>query len=76
MVHAFVMVKTAAGTSEDLVDALHDSSPITEVHIVAGEYDVVAELDVGEVYNVLETVANQMRSLEGVDDTRTYISLA
>jgi DNA-binding Lrp family transcriptional regulator len=76
MVHAFVMVKTAAGTSEDLVDALREASPITEAHIVAGEYDVIAELDVGEVYDVLDTVANQVRSLEGVADTRTYISIA
>jgi len=75
MVHAFVMVKTAAGTSEGLVDALRGVSPISEAHIVAGEYDIIAELDVGEVYDVLDTVANRVRSLEGVADTRTYISM-
>ncbi|GAB3684331.1 Lrp/AsnC ligand binding domain-containing protein [Salinarchaeum chitinilyticum] len=75
MVHAFVMVKTAAGSSEGLVDSLRTAGPISEAHIVAGEYDIIAELDVGEVYDVLDTVANQVRSLEGVADTRTYISM-
>ncbi|AGN00209.1 ArsR family transcriptional regulator [Salinarchaeum sp. Harcht-Bsk1] len=75
MVHAFVMVKTAAGTSEGLVDTLRTVSPVTEAHIVAGEYDIIAEVDVEKVYDVLDTVANEMRSLEGVADTRTYISM-
>jgi DNA-binding Lrp family transcriptional regulator len=75
MVHAFVMVKTAAGASEGLVDTLRNAAQVTEAHIVAGEYDVIAEVDVGEVYDVLDTVANEIRSLEGVADTRTYISM-
>jgi len=75
MVHAFVMVKTAAGTSEGLVDTLRSVGPVSEAHIVAGEYDIIAEVDVEEVYDVLDTVANRIRSLEGVADTRTYISM-
>ncbi|WP_248515276.1 Lrp/AsnC ligand binding domain-containing protein [Salinarchaeum laminariae] len=75
MVHAFVMVKTAAGSSEGLVDTLRSGGAVTEAHIVAGEYDIIAELDVTEVYDVLDTVANQIRSLDGIGDTRTYISM-
>ena len=75
MVHAFVMVKTTAGSSEGLVTRLRDLAPVREAHIVAGDHDVIAEVEVEEVYDVLKTVASEMRSLEGVADTRTYISL-
>ena len=75
MVHAFVMVDTAVGSSEGMVDQLRSLEPITEAHIVAGDHDVIVEVDVAEVYDVLETVAGAIRELEGVTDTRTYISL-
>lgn len=75
MVHAFVMVKTAVGASEALVRDLRDLAPVAEAHIVAGDHDVIAEVDVAEVYDVLETVAGDVRDMEGVTDTRTYISL-
>jgi len=75
MVHAFVMVKTAVGTSEGLVGELRSFPQVTEAHIVAGDHDIIAEVDVEEVYEVLETVAGRLRSLDGVSDTKTYISL-
>ena len=53
MVHAFVMVKTAVGVSESLVDN-------------------VREL---EVYDVLDTTASEMQAIDGVEATKTYISL-
>lgn len=75
MVHAFVMVDTAVGSSDTLIDDLRSLEPISEAHIVAGDHDVIVEVDVAEVYDVLETVAGDVRELEGVTDTRTYISL-
>jgi len=75
MVNAFVMVKTAAGTAEGLVDRIRSLPSVDEAHIVAGEYDIVAEVEVAEVYEVLDTVAGDVRSLDGVADTRTYISM-
>ena len=75
MVHAFIMVKTAAGKSEDLLAALRNLEQISDAHIVAGDYDIIAEVAVEEVYDVLHTTASGIRDLEGVSDTKTYISL-
>lgn len=75
MVHAFVMVKTVVGASEGLVGDLRSFPQISEAHIVAGDYDIIAEVEVGEVYEVLDTVAGPVRGLDGVADTRTYMSL-
>lgn len=75
MVHAFVMVKTAAGKSEDLLESTVAIEGVDEAHVVAGEYDVIAEASGEEVYDVMHEVATRIRDLDGVTDTRTYIAL-
>lgn len=75
MVHAFIMVKTGAGESEQLLDPIRDLAGIREAHIVAGAYDIIAEVDTPEVYDVLETSSSGIQGLQGVSETKTYISL-
>ncbi|WP_256296442.1 Lrp/AsnC family transcriptional regulator [Haloarchaeobius salinus] len=75
MVHAFIMVKTAAGKSEELLDSIRALDAVSEAHIVAGNYDIITEVDADEVYDVLHTVTGEMQKLGGVADTKTYISL-
>ncbi|OAQ52718.1 AsnC family transcriptional regulator [Natrinema mahii] len=75
MVHAFIMVKTAAGKSERLLAEIGDLESITDAHIVAGNYDIIAEVDTPEVYDVLQTVSSGLQALDGVTDTKTYIAM-
>ncbi|OLZ41762.1 ArsR family transcriptional regulator [Natrinema saccharevitans] len=75
MVHAFIMVKTAAGKSERLLAEIGDLESITDAHIVAGNYDIIAEVDTPEVYDVLRTVSSGLQALDGVTDTKTYIAM-
>jgi len=75
MVTAFIMIKTAAGKSEGLLAAIRDHDGVTDAHIVAGQYDIIAEAAGDEVYDVMHTVATRIRDLDGVADTRTYICL-
>jgi DNA-binding Lrp family transcriptional regulator len=75
MVRAYIMVKTAAGKSEELLDATVALDGVTEAHIVAGNYDIIVEVEGEEVYDVMHEVATDIRELDGVADTRTYICL-
>jgi DNA-binding Lrp family transcriptional regulator len=75
MVHAFIMIKTGAGESEQLLGPIRDLPSITEAHIVAGAYDLIAEADADEVYEVMRTAAGGVQGLQGVTDTRTYLAL-
>jgi len=75
MVHAFIMVMTGAGESERLLDAIREFDAASEAHIVAGNYDIIVEVDAGEVYDVLQTASSNIQGLQGVTDTKTYISL-
>lgn len=74
MVHAFIMVKTGAGKSEAMVEGVRDLPTVGEAHIVAGDYDVIVEID-DEIYDILKTVSTDIHGLNGVTDTKTYVSL-
>jgi len=75
MVDAFVMVKTGAGRSEEVVAAVREFADVTEAHIVAGEFDIMAEVAAEEVYDVLRAASSSIQDLDGVTGTRTYIAL-
>jgi len=75
MVHAFIMVKTAAGSAEALLESIRALGPVGEAHVVAGDWDVVVEADAEAVYEVLHAVAGDVQALDGVTDTKTYIAL-
>lgn len=75
MVRAFIMVKTTAGKSEELERSISDLDGVAEAHVVAGQYDIIVEAEGEEVYTVMHEVATQVRDLEGVADTKTYICL-
>ncbi|MFB6152073.1 MAG: Lrp/AsnC ligand binding domain-containing protein [Haloarculaceae archaeon] len=75
MVRAFIMVKTTAGKSEELLASIRAVDGVEEAHIVAGQYDIVAEAVREEVYDLMHEVATELRDLEGVVDTKTYICL-
>ena len=64
MVHAFVMVKTEAGEGERLLDAIRQVVSVTEAHIVAGNYDIIAEMDTEEVYDVLKSIKRKTVEFE------------
>jgi DNA-binding Lrp family transcriptional regulator len=75
MVHAFIMVKTGAGESEKLLDPVRGVEAVTEAHIVAGAYDIIAEVDADAVYEVLQAASSGIQGLDGVTDTKTYIAM-
>jgi len=75
MVNAFILVKTVAGKSTEIQERIHGTESVLEAHVVAGQYDVVVEAEAEEVYAVIDTVTTDLRELDGIVDTRTYICL-
>lgn len=75
MVHAFVMVKTASGRSEALLESVRSLDRISEAHVVAGDFDIIAEADADEVYDILHAASTDISGLDGVADTKTYMAL-
>jgi len=75
MVDAFVMIKTEAGESEAVLTEVREIGGVEEAHVVAGEFDIMAEVTADEVYDVLRTASTSIQDRKGVTSTRTYIAL-
>lgn len=75
MVTAFIMVQTAAGKSTGLQERIGEMDDVLEAHVVAGQYDVIVEVEAPEVYDIIHTVATDIHDLDGIVDTRTYVCL-
>jgi DNA-binding Lrp family transcriptional regulator len=69
------MVATATGDIEPVLESIEALAGVDEAHIVTGDYDVVVEVEGENVQESIRTVSTDMRELEGVVDTRTYIAL-
>lgn len=75
MVHAYVMVATGSGMSPEVLASVEEFEYVTEGHIIAGEWDLVVEVDAERVYEVLKLVSSEIGTVDGVESTRTYIVL-
>jgi DNA-binding Lrp family transcriptional regulator len=75
MVYAYVMIETGAGKSGELLTRIGDVPAVLEAHVVAGEFDVIAEVEADAVYDVLDSVSSTIGAFAGVEETRTYVAL-
>jgi DNA-binding Lrp family transcriptional regulator len=75
MVTAYIMVKSLTGEADRLRNSLLDIDGIVDVHIVAGDVDLIAKAIVDEPADVKAIAADQVHDIDGVDETQTYIAM-
>jgi DNA-binding Lrp family transcriptional regulator len=75
MVRAYVMVKANTGEADRLRSAIGDLEGIESVHIVAGDVDLIATVEVDAPADVKAVAADGIQSIEGVESTRTYVAM-
>jgi len=75
MVHAFVMVRIGPTAADEVRRAIEGLDGVLDAHVVAGEFDVIAEVRGEAVYDVLQVASTGIGGLDGVEKTKTYLSL-
>lgn len=76
---AFVLIKTDPGRERDVADRLFKLKEVKEVHIITGEWDILAvvetekELILPTDEKVLELVMDKITTLPYLRDTNTMI---
>jgi DNA-binding Lrp family transcriptional regulator len=75
MVTAYVMIKALSGDADRLKQDVEAVEGVQLVHIVAGDVDLIAKLEVDSPTDVKEIAANRIHRIEGVDSTQTYIAM-
>ncbi len=76
----FVCVKVKTGRERQAMQDLYRIADVSEVHMVAGNYDLLAVLEVRKTLLpprypqvIADIVVDKIRRINGVEDTRTFI---
>jgi DNA-binding Lrp family transcriptional regulator len=75
MVRAYVLIEMAAGHSRELVNTLRGREWVRNVARVTGPYDVIAEIEAGDIDDMSELVADEIHPLVGVVRTITCVCI-
>jgi len=75
MVRAFIMVEAGTGQAEALLERIRKLEHVADANIVAGDVDIIVEAEAEEVYDIINSVATEIRSFDDVNDTKTYVCL-
>lgn len=75
MVTAYIMVKANTGEADRLRDNIRDIEGVEDVHIVAGDVDLIAKVNVETPGQVKDISATRLQGIRGVENTQTYITM-
>ncbi|MCL4450050.1 MAG: Lrp/AsnC family transcriptional regulator [Thermoplasmatales archaeon] len=73
---AFVFIsfkKTGNTTQEELAQVISKLGGVEEVHIIAGEFDIIAKVRAKNLRELGEKVVNRIRGISGVENTFSHI---
>jgi DNA-binding Lrp family transcriptional regulator len=75
MVRAYVMIKARTGEANRLREEIEAIDGVIEAHVVAGDVDLIASVDVDGPTEVKDVAATQIQDVDGIENTRTYIAM-
>ncbi len=76
MVVAYVLIKANTSEADRLLDEVSSLENILDAHVVAGDVDLIAKVDVESPQAVKDIVADEIQGMDGVENTETYISMS
>ena len=71
MAIGFVLINIAPTHEHDVYTKLSKVPEIIELHLLFGEYDIIAKIEGENFENLGFIVINKIRSIEGILDTKT-----
>jgi len=74
MVSAIVLLTVARDRITPVAEQLADMQGISEVHSVAGTYDLVAIIRVPDNEQLAQLVTERIRALDGIEKSETLIA--
>lgn len=73
MAGAYILVKTTVGKMREVCGKLEGLKNIQSALVVTGPYDIVAFAEAKEVSTIISTLMDEVRKIDGVQDTTTCI---
>ncbi|MGY8702120.1 MAG: Lrp/AsnC family transcriptional regulator [Candidatus Poseidoniales archaeon] len=75
MPEAFILFKTQPSHEREVYFALDNHSNVAELHVLYGEYDLVARVTAKDSKELTSYLMQDFRQIDGVRDTQTLIAV-
>jgi DNA-binding Lrp family transcriptional regulator len=75
VVVAYVAIKANTSEADSLLEAVSQVEGVVDAHIVAGDVDLIAKLNVESPAVVKEIAAEGFGDIAGVESTTTYMAM-
>ena len=73
MVKGYILIKLLPGLEPDALSQIRAVPGISEVNLVFGQWDALAMAEAKSLFELGWTIVNQVRSIQGVQDTTTLV---
>lgn len=70
---AYILMLVKAGKEKKVAEKLMELEGIKEVHILYGQYDLIAKASAENVHALNELVLKAVRTIRGIESTSTLI---
>lgn len=70
----FVEIKCRLGKTYDVASRLADSEIASEIHSVAGNFDILAKFHIDDTVDISHFVGEKVQTIPDIVDTRTIIA--
>lgn len=70
---AYVLITTATGKENSVLERIRDLPELTEAHQLFGQYDIIARMETEDYDRLCDVVLQKVRSVQGVTGSRTLI---
>jgi DNA-binding Lrp family transcriptional regulator len=70
----FVEIKCALGKTYEVASALAEAEIASEIHSIAGHYDILAKFYAPQGVDIGHFVGEKVQTIPGIVDTRTIIA--
>ena len=71
---AFILMKTEPAHIDDVVKALVDMEIVSEMHSLAGDYDLIVKVRVDDFDQLARLVVDRIQRLKYLRETKTLIA--
>jgi len=74
MTDAYVHIVIDAGAVSAAAAEIGDVDAVSDLHVVTGDYDIIAQLDLEDSDDLPAVVADEIHTVTGVADTVTNVA--
>lgn len=72
MAGALVLINTESGEAVNVLKSLRNIDSIKKVEVITGEYDIMAILKSDSPSEISRILLEEIRKIDGVEDTKTH----